>query len=107
VLVSVLDQSRGTDCVNVAGQYCERAWRAGKDILDYHCVYAWICRYVSLQALYINQLYMLGVDQFKGVLVLSAKFSDIFGRKTCLLTAVIIFVIFSAACGAAQTMNQL
>jgi MFS family permease len=50
-------------------------------------------------------------DQFtnalKGVLVLSAKFSDIFGRKTCLLTAVIIFVIFSAACGAAQTMNQL
>ncbi|KAJ5683637.1 MFS general substrate transporter [Penicillium macrosclerotiorum] len=53
---------------------------------------------------WITTAYMLG---YAGVLVLSAKASDIFGRKACLLTALIIFVIFSAACGAAQTMNQL
>ncbi|KAJ5578744.1 MFS general substrate transporter [Penicillium hispanicum] len=59
----------------------------------------------ALEKIYwITTAYMLG---YAGVLVLSAKFSDILGRKTCLLAAVIIFVIFSAACGAAQTMNQL
>ncbi|KAJ5390077.1 MFS general substrate transporter [Penicillium cataractarum] len=59
----------------------------------------------GLEKLYwITTAYMLG---YAGILVLSAKFSDILGRKTCLLVAVILFVVFSAACGAAQTMNQL
>ncbi|PYI00240.1 MFS general substrate transporter [Aspergillus sclerotiicarbonarius CBS 121057] len=53
---------------------------------------------------WITTAYMLG---YAGVLVLSAKISDIFGRKTCLLVAVGLFVVFSAACGAAQTMEQL
>ncbi|KAF1997152.1 MFS general substrate transporter [Amniculicola lignicola CBS 123094] len=36
-----------------------------------------------------------------------AKSSDIFGRKTCIILSLIIFIIFSGGCGAAQTMNQL
>lgn len=45
--------------------------------------------------------------ELTGVLVLCAKLSDIFGRKTCLLASVGVFVVFSAACGGAQTMDQL
>jgi MFS family permease len=32
---------------------------------------------------------------------------DIFGRKALLSTAIITFIIFSGACGAAQTLTQL
>ncbi|GKZ61899.1 hypothetical protein AnigIFM49718_008966 [Aspergillus niger] len=53
---------------------------------------------------WITTAYMLG---YAGLLVISAKFSDIFGRKSCLLVAVFLFVVFSGACGAAQTMEQL
>ncbi|GKZ24445.1 hypothetical protein AbraIFM66951_010463 [Aspergillus brasiliensis] len=53
---------------------------------------------------WITTAYMLG---YAGLLVISAKFSDIFGRKSCLLVAVFVFVVFSGACGAAQTMEQL
>ncbi|RAH86595.1 MFS general substrate transporter, partial [Aspergillus japonicus CBS 114.51] len=53
---------------------------------------------------WISTAYMLG---YAGVLVLAAKFSDIFGRKSCLLLGVGLFIVFSAACGAAQTMEQL
>lgn len=42
-----------------------------------------------------------------GVLIIFAKLSDIFGRKSLLLTALFIFLVFSSACGAAQTMPQL
>ncbi|RAK79529.1 MFS general substrate transporter [Aspergillus fijiensis CBS 313.89] len=38
---------------------------------------------------------------------ISAKFSDVFGRKSSLLVAIFLFVVFSGACGAAQTMEQL
>ncbi|KAI9036876.1 MFS general substrate transporter [Aspergillus affinis] len=48
--------------------------------------------------------YMIG---YVGVLVISAKFSDIFGRKSCLLAAVLIFIVFSGACGGSQTIEQL
>ncbi|KAJ5088461.1 MFS general substrate transporter [Penicillium angulare] len=65
----------------------------------------------ALEKIYwITTAYLLGYavpNGLAGVLVLSAKFSDIFGRKSCLLIGVIIFIIFSAACGGAQTMNQL
>ncbi|KAK9413398.1 putative Major facilitator superfamily (MFS) profile domain-containing protein [Seiridium unicorne] len=42
-----------------------------------------------------------------GVVIIISKLSDIFGRKTILITVVILFAIFSAACGAAQTIDQL
>ncbi|KAJ5713108.1 MFS general substrate transporter [Penicillium malachiteum] len=48
-----------------------------------------------------------GFHTFAGVLVVCAKLSDIFGRKTCIITSIGIFVVFSAACGGAQTMTQL
>ncbi|OJJ67087.1 hypothetical protein ASPBRDRAFT_661755 [Aspergillus brasiliensis CBS 101740] len=53
---------------------------------------------------WITTAYMLG---YVGLLVISAKLSDLFGRKSCLLVAIFLFVVFSGACGAAQTMDQL
>src|SRR5476651_257821 len=38
---------------------------------------------------------------------LYGKISDMFGRKKIFQTAIIIFLIGSALCGAAHTMNQL
>ncbi|KAI1753641.1 putative multidrug resistance protein fnx1 [Xylaria castorea] len=48
--------------------------------------------------------YLLG---YVGVIVICAKFSDIFGRKVIFLSSIVFFIIFSAACSAAQTMAQL
>ncbi|KAI1180324.1 putative multidrug resistance protein fnx1 [Nemania sp. FL0916] len=48
--------------------------------------------------------YLLG---YVGVIVVCAKFSDIFGRKVVFLFSIIFFIIFSAACSAAQTIVQL
>jgi MFS family permease len=42
-----------------------------------------------------------------GFLIIFAKLSDIFGRKLLFFIALLIFTIFSAACGAAQTLTQL
>jgi MFS family permease len=42
-----------------------------------------------------------------GVLIIFAKLSDIIGRKFMLTFCLAIFVVFSAACGAAQTTVQL
>ncbi|ORY12828.1 putative multidrug resistance protein fnx1 [Clohesyomyces aquaticus] len=48
--------------------------------------------------------YLLSYTTF---IIVLAKLSDIFGRKTMLVTSLALFTIFSGACGAAQTMNQL
>ncbi|KAF2653158.1 MFS general substrate transporter, partial [Lophiostoma macrostomum CBS 122681] len=48
--------------------------------------------------------YLLG---YVGVLVIFAKLSDIFGRKLMLSISISIFILFSAGCGAAQTLTQL
>lgn len=48
--------------------------------------------------------YLLG---YIGVIVIFAKFSDIVGRKLMLLISAAFFVIFSAACGASQTLVQV
>ncbi|KAI0011598.1 putative multidrug resistance protein fnx1 [Xylariaceae sp. FL0662B] len=48
--------------------------------------------------------YLLG---YVAVIVICAKFSDIFGRKFIFLLSTAIFIIFSAACSASQTMTQL
>ena len=42
-----------------------------------------------------------------GFLLLYSKLTDIFGQKSLLILAQVIFLVFSMACGAAQTMNQL
>jgi MFS family permease len=42
-----------------------------------------------------------------GLIMTSAKLSDIFGRKVALAGSLLIFIIFSGACGAAQTLTQL
>ncbi|KAI0473346.1 putative multidrug resistance protein fnx1 [Xylariaceae sp. FL0804] len=48
--------------------------------------------------------YLLG---YVAVIVIFAKFSDIFGRKLVFLLSTAVFIIFSAACSASQTMVQL
>ncbi|OCL11589.1 MFS general substrate transporter, partial [Glonium stellatum] len=44
---------------------------------------------------------------YNSCLMITAKLSDLLGAKTVLLACNIIFLVFSMACGAAQTMNQL
>ena len=44
---------------------------------------------------------------YTGFLVIYAKFSDIFGSKFMLLLALLVFTVFSIACGAANAMNEL
>ncbi|MCJ1358859.1 MAG: hypothetical protein MMC33_008859 [Icmadophila ericetorum] len=44
---------------------------------------------------------------YAGFLIIWAKISDIIGRRFCLQIAWVIFIIFSGACGAAQTTDQL
>ncbi|ORX95042.1 major facilitator superfamily domain-containing protein [Clohesyomyces aquaticus] len=56
------------------------------------------------RATWIISAYLLG---YVGVVIIFSKLSDIFGRKLMLFTSVMIFVLFSAGCGAAQTLTQL
>ncbi|KAF1962121.1 MFS general substrate transporter [Byssothecium circinans] len=56
------------------------------------------------RATWIISAYLLG---YVGVVIISAKLSDILGRKMILIGSVAIFVLFSAGCGAAQTLTQL
>ncbi|MCJ1393515.1 hypothetical protein MMC18_006390 [Xylographa bjoerkii] len=44
---------------------------------------------------------------YTGFLIIYAKFSDIFGRKPLILTALVIFTTFSITCGTSQTMLEL
>ncbi|KID83966.1 Major facilitator superfamily domain, general substrate transporter [Metarhizium guizhouense ARSEF 977] len=48
--------------------------------------------------------YLLG---YVAVIIIFAKFSDIFGRKPIFLLSTTTFIVFSAACSAAQTLTQL
>ncbi|KAI5917481.1 MFS multidrug transporter-like protein [Camillea tinctor] len=56
------------------------------------------------KASWVITAYMLG---YIGVLVMFSKLSDIFGRKAILLFVLTTFTIFSAACGASQSVEQL
>ncbi|KAF2659746.1 MFS multidrug transporter-like protein [Lophiostoma macrostomum CBS 122681] len=56
------------------------------------------------KATWITSAYLLG---YVGVLIIWAKLSDIFGRKALWVLSSILFIAFSAACGAAQTLSQL
>jgi MFS family permease len=42
-----------------------------------------------------------------GFLVIYAKFSDVFGKKTMLIFALTIFTLFSILCGAANGIVEL
>ena len=46
-------------------------------------------------------------DSKIGMLIIWAKLSDIFGRKPIMTLAILIFAIFSAACGGSQSLVQL
>ncbi|KAJ2971514.1 hypothetical protein NUW58_g9397 [Xylaria curta] len=53
---------------------------------------------------WVVSAYLLG---YAGILIIVAKLSDIFGRKPVLLVMVLVFVVFSGACGASQSIRQL
>ncbi|KAH7131785.1 MFS multidrug transporter-like protein [Dendryphion nanum] len=55
-------------------------------------------------ASWILTSYFLG---YVAVIVILAKFSDIFGRKLITIISIIAFTVFSAGCAAAQTTTQL
>lgn len=44
---------------------------------------------------------------YAGFLLIWTKASDICGIRPCILTAITLFTLFSAACGAIQSLNQL
>jgi MFS family permease len=44
---------------------------------------------------------------YTGFIIPWAKSSDIFGCKTCIISSLVLFIVFSGGCGAAQTVNQL
>ncbi|KAI0150189.1 major facilitator superfamily domain-containing protein [Xylariaceae sp. FL1272] len=48
--------------------------------------------------------YLIG---YVAVIVICAKFSDIFGRKSIFVLSIGLFTVFSAACSASQTLVQL
>ncbi|KAI0835189.1 MFS multidrug transporter-like protein [Hypoxylon sp. FL0890] len=48
--------------------------------------------------------YLLG---YVSIIVISSKLSDIYGRRPLFIACMLIFLIFSAACSAAQTITQL
>jgi MFS family permease len=56
------------------------------------------------RASWITSAYLLG---YVGVLIVWTKLSDIFGRKLLYGISLFLFIVFSAACGAAQTLTQL
>ncbi|KAM7185207.1 MFS general substrate transporter [Rhypophila sp. PSN 637] len=59
--------------------------------------------HLSLSA-WVIASYLLGYVSF---LIIFAKLSDIFGRNPIFFLCLALFTIFSAGCGAAQTMKQL
>ncbi|KZF20982.1 putative MFS multidrug transporter [Xylona heveae TC161] len=56
------------------------------------------------QSTWIVVAYLL---TYNGFLLVYSKLTDIFGQKSLLLLAQFIFLVFSMACGGAQTMTQL
>ncbi|PWW75728.1 putative MFS multidrug transporter [Tuber magnatum] len=56
------------------------------------------------QGSWVVTSYML---TYTGFLVIYAKFSDIFGRKSMMIIALVVFTVFSILCGVSQNMLQL
>lgn len=53
---------------------------------------------------WIMTSYLLGYVSF---IIIFSKLSDVYGRKPILILCIASFTIFSAGCGAAQTITQL
>ncbi|KAL8665676.1 MAG: hypothetical protein Q9168_007644 [Polycauliona sp. 1 TL-2023] len=43
----------------------------------------------------------------KSFLIIISKLSDIFGRKMAMMSAIVVFLVFSAGCGGVKTLSQL
>ncbi|ORY07384.1 major facilitator superfamily domain-containing protein [Clohesyomyces aquaticus] len=57
-----------------------------------------------IKAWWVLTAYWLTAGAFQ---IIWAKISDIVGRKICLISALVIFTVFSGACGASQSVIQL
>jgi MFS family permease len=64
---------------------------------------SYLLGYVGKSSVYIIKFELIR----EGVLVIFAKLSDILGRRFVLSLSILIFIIFSGACGASQTVDQL
>ena len=56
------------------------------------------------KATWITTAYLI---TYTGCLIIFARCSDVFGRRSTFMVALIVFVVFSLACGLSQTMDQL
>ncbi|KAI3394960.1 hypothetical protein diail_2018 [Diaporthe ilicicola] len=56
------------------------------------------------KASWVTTSYLIG---YAGFIIIFAKISDVYGRKSMLLMTTVAFCIFSGACGAAQSMDEL
>lgn len=56
------------------------------------------------QSSWVITAYLLTYTSF---IIIIAKFSDVYGRKTMILLSMFLFTVFSGGCAAAQTMTQL
>lgn len=97
----VSHQPRSPDRYNSFVWYHSRSWGIQQSQLGDINLFARICWSVLLHILF-DAAY-----DIPGVIIIYAKLSDIFGRKSFLLLALLTFVIFSGACGAAQTIDEL
>jgi MFS family permease len=69
-------------------------------------VTAYLFTYTGMRSSKRNR-FRYDTDVFEGFIVIIAKISDVLGRKSMLFSSLLVFTIFSGACGAAQTITQL
>ncbi|KAF1994393.1 MFS multidrug transporter-like protein [Amniculicola lignicola CBS 123094] len=59
------------------------------------------------RASWIVSAYMLGYVEISRIVIIFSKLSDVLGRQSMLFLSVTMFVVFSAGCGASNTVTQL
>ena len=67
-------------------------------------VIAYLLTYTGVHAPVMSKSY---ANLAKGFFIIWAKISDIYGRKSVICLALLIFIIFSEACGAVHSVTQL
>jgi MFS family permease len=73
----------------------QAAWLITSYLLTYNCKFC--CAWFSHHS----------TDHLSASLLIASKLSDIWGIRNVMLTYAAIFLVFSMACGAAQSMLQL
>jgi MFS family permease len=68
-----------------------------------HRIYVDLLQFVAFPSVFLPSTLTI----FQGLQMIWAKASDIIGRKYTIITSLLIFTLFSALCGAAQTLTQL